>query len=197
MLKNIKEILILLLILIIGYQFLFPKEVEIEKPVITEVIKTDTAFVEVIKKETVYVPRWISRTDTLLIPVDVDTVAIIEDYYSEYTYVDTLKIDSIGYGYLEDTIFMNRISSRQVSWDYRIPIITNTIERTITLPPKREFHFYLGATVGGTQSEINYVGPSIGFKTKGDKFFTIGAGLVGSENIGMTMSAYYRFRPFR
>jgi len=197
MLKNIKEILILLLILIVGYQFLYPSKEIIEKPVIKTVITVDTTFIDIVKTDTVYVPTRIIKTDTVKIPITVDTLSIIRDYYTEYTYSDTLTVDSLGYGYLKDTIFMNRITSRIVSWDYSIPIITNTVETTITLPPKREFHFYLGATVGGSKQSINYFGPSLGFKTKSDKFFTLGAGIVGTDNIGMTFSAYYRFRPFR
>ena len=87
---------------------------------------------------------------------------------------------------------MNRISSRVVSWDYKIPIITHTTETTITLPPKREFQFYIGATIAGDKTAINYFGPSIGFKTRSNKIFTLGMGLVGSDNVGLTISAYYK-----
>lgn len=196
-LANLKEILILLLVLIVGYQFLFPKTVEIEKPVITEVVKTDTTFVNVVTRDTVYVPKFYTRRDTVLIPTDVDTISIIEDYYSEYVYTDTLAIDTLGYGYLEDVLFMNRIKSRKINWDYNIPVITTTIERTITLPPKREFQFYLGASIIGNQTELTYVGPNIGFKTKNDTFVSVGAGILGTGEIGMMISSYYRFRPFR
>jgi len=197
MLKNIREILILVLVVIIAYQFIFPSKEIIEKPVTETVIQTDTTYVEVTTTETVYLPRYITKNDTIRIPTVVDTLSIIRDYFTEYTYNDTLKVETFGYGYLKDTIFMNRIKSRTVSWDYKIPVITTTIETTITLPPRREFQFYVGATIGGDKTTINYFGPSIGFKTKSDKFFTIGAGIVGTDNIGMTFSAYYRFRPFR
>ena len=192
MIKNIREILILLLILLVAYQFIFPAKEIIEKPVIETITLTDTTYVTVNKTKTVYVPKYIIETQTVEIPSSVDTLQIIKDYYTEYVYSDTLTVDSLGFGYLKDTIFMNRISSRVVSWDYKIPIITHTTETTITLPPKREFQFYIGATIAGDKTAINYFGPSIGFKTRSNKIFTLGMGLVGSDNVGLTISAYYK-----
>lgn len=197
MLKNVKEILILLLVLIVGYQFIFPAKEIIEKPIITTITTVDTTYVNVVTMDTMYVPTEFVRRDTVMVPVEIDTVGIIKDYFSEYTYVDTLSIDQVGFGYLTDTIFMNRISSRSIRWDYTLPVITNTVETTITLPPRRESHFYLGATLVGTDTSINYFGPSIGFKTKGDTFFSLGAGVLGSGDVGITASAFYRFRPFK
>ena len=86
----------------------------IEPQVITKIeIKYDT--IQTIKET--YVPKWktkvvteivtetITETDTFQQPID--TLAILQDYYTKYFYQDTIKIDTIGYAVINDTITRN------------------------------------------------------------------------------------------
>jgi hypothetical protein len=138
---KIKDLIIAGLVIFIGvYILFFSPEDEPQEPIITTVTEIDTVFTEVLKEVPKYVPTYIDRVvrDTVEMPLDVDTLAIIEDYFARYIYSDTLKVDSLGFGYITDTVTENKIVERSVKWDYRIPSIRETITTTIQLPPKRK-----------------------------------------------------------
>jgi hypothetical protein len=88
----------------------------------------------------------------------------------------SIKIDSFGYVFLTDTITQNQIDSRKVKLDYKIPVITNTITNTITLPPKTQL--YVGFDIMGNKTNpVSYFGPSVILKTKKDKMYNLGVGM--------------------
>ena len=70
--------------------------------------KIDTVFIEKIIEVPKYVPKYITKVETITveIPADVDSLKIVEDYYSKYIVKDTLNltydfgpeitVDSIG-----------------------------------------------------------------------------------------------------
>ena len=126
--------------------------------------KTDTVFVEKEVKVTKYVPKYITKEviKEVEIPVDVDSLAIIKDYFSKITVKDTLNLaydfpevvtDSLGnkpsgdlgYGILTDVISQNRIESREIDWFFRIPTVYNTT--IVKELPKNEFYYGLGLGV--------------------------------------------------
>lgn len=190
--KDARNIVITVLVLIVAYKFLFPTQIEVEKPVITTITKTDTAFVTVKEEVPVYVPEIHRVIDTVYVPIDVDTLAVVEDYFREYIYTDTLQVDSLGIGIVEDTVTQNRIVSRSVNWDYKIPIITETVTTTIQLPPVKKNQIYLGATMNVDPLGINYIGPNLGFRSKNGTFITGGVGLTES-GLGYSFGMHYKF----
>ena len=126
--------------------------------------KTDTVFVEKEVKVTKYVPKYITKEviKEVEIPVDVDSLAIIKDYFSKITVKDTLNLaydfpevvtDSLGnkpsgdlgYGILTDVISQNRIESREIDWFFKIPTVYNTT--IVKELPKNEFYYGLGLGV--------------------------------------------------
>lgn len=124
------------------------------------------------------VPEYIQVPGELVV-VDVDTAAILIDYYSKAVYKDTLNTPYASI-YLTDTVTKNRIQARQWSAQLRIPEIT----RVEQLSLKKRNEVYAGfaimslpGTVGG---DVNFA-----FKNKKDQLFEIGIGLIGSEQ-------YYR-----
>ena len=56
--------------------------------------KIDTVFVDKIVEVPKYVPKYVDRVVEKIveIPADVDSLTIIEDYYSKYVVKDTLKL---------------------------------------------------------------------------------------------------------
>jgi hypothetical protein len=118
------------------------------------------------------------------LPPRIDTVEVIRDYYSKVIYKDTLKLkDSLGYITLTDTIFQNNISGREwVSHVNKITIKDVTIVKEL---PKNQF--YLGGLLNlNNKTGFTSVGPSVLFKTKKDRVFSVGAGL------GTNMTVYYQ-----
>ena len=139
-------------------------------------IKTKIEYITVEKKIPQYIPKWKTRVenkidiDTFL--TNVDTFAILKDYYSKYYYEDTLSLDTLGYVLIKDTISKNNITSRDINYKVLIPKIT--IEKTIYIN-KREF--YTGFGIIGNPQQINYIGAELLYKTKKKHAFSLGVGV--------------------
>ena len=112
-----------------------------------ELIKQTIDTVVVIKEVKVptYVPKYITKVKTVEveIPIDVDTLAIVEKYFATYQVKDTLNLSyefpngvtdslgnnpspNLGFGIITDNISQNSIISRDVDWTFKIPTIYNT-----------------------------------------------------------------------
>jgi hypothetical protein len=161
----------ILLLIILVMRMCQPTPQEPEPRII---IKTDTTWLKG-KDSIVYKlgPVRVIPGDTIY--KDVDTTAILKDYFSKIIYKDTLKIDTLGHIIVTDTISQNRIQNRQTILDYKIPLIKETI--TIYEPYKPKNQLYIGFTaIGSPTVPINYIGPDLTLKTKGDKLYNIGVG---------------------
>lgn len=155
--------------------------------------KTDTIFVEKEVKVTKYVPKYITKEviKEVEIPVDVDSLAIIKDYFSKVTVKDTLNLtyefptevtdslgakpdSSLGFGILTDVIPQNRIESREIDWFFRIPTVYNTT--IVKELPKNEFYYGFGLGVDQTNGLNNFSG-NVLFKTKKLNIYGLNLGL--------------------
>jgi len=155
--------------------------------------KTDTVFVEKEVKVTKYVPKYITKEviKEVEIPVDVDSLAIIKDYFSKVTVKDTLSLaydfppvvtDSLGnkpsgdlgFGILTDIISQNRIESREIDWFFKIPTVYNTT--IVKELPKNEFYIGLGTGIDQTNGLNNFSG-NILFKNKKMNIYGLNLGL--------------------
>ena len=131
--------------------------------------KIDTTVIETVKWDTLripevtYVPKWRTKYVTKTVPTDVDTAAILKDYYSLYYYSDTLEIDSIGNIVINDTVTQNKIVSRTPKVSISIPTITKeiTINNYIN---NREFYYGFG--IQGTTNQMNFIGGDLMYRTK-------------------------------
>lgn len=139
-----------------------------------EIVKTTIEYIPVDKEIPVYIPKWkekiITDIDTFL--VDVDTSAILADYYAKYYFVDTLSLDTLGYVLVEDTVTQNKITSRKVNYKVNIPKIT--IEKTIYV---NEREFYYGLGLAGNPKQLNYLGAEMLYKTKKKQAYGLGIGV--------------------
>lgn len=155
----------------------------IEKPVI--VTKIDTVWVEKPIEKLVYVP--VEKTLIKYLPgeikyIDVDTSAILEDYFSKRIFEDKIQLDSFGYVLVRDTVSQNKIISRTTEGKYKFPTITTTT--TITNPPIYKAKFFIGFDIEGNKTQpISYFGPNVTLVTKRDKLYSIGAGYGPNEEI--------------
>ena len=200
LIKRWREILILLLLGIIlflrgcgeDYGDKTLVEVDGEQYELLE-SKTDTVFVEKEVKVTKYVPKYITKEviKEVEIPVDVDSLAIIKDYFSKVTVKDTLSLaydfppvvtDSLGnkpsgdlgFGILTDIISQNRIESREIDWYFKIPTVYNTT--IVKELPKNEFYYGFGAGIDQTNGLNNFSG-NVLFKTKKLNIYGLNLGL--------------------
>jgi hypothetical protein len=166
--KNI----IIAILLIIVFLFLKDKSTYIGQPSV--IVDTDTVyqqktFTKFIKGKSI--PFVI--LDTTYISNEIhDTITIVKDYNQVKVYSDTMRIDSLGYAYIQDTISQNKIQGRGFSANFNLPTIT--ITKVIVPKPKNEV--YLGV-LGDLRAFDNKVGLglSLGYKTAKNGLFTINA----------------------
>ena len=162
--KGLKEIIIIILLLLIGGVVL-NKCSSSKKPIIVSEV-TDTTYIEVEKLVENYIPvvekEYIHITDTLYINdttiiregipfTTADTLAIVNEFFKKKQYVDSLETD-YGYVIVEDTIWQNRIYSRNWKYNFSIPEITTT--KTVMFEDN-PFKLYVGADTRIGFSETN------------------------------------------
>ena len=98
---------------------------------------------------------------------------------------DSLKIDSIGYVHVLDTVQKNLVIGRSFKYNLKYPII----KETITLPPVRKNQLYVGGEVEGSLTNlVSGVNAGLLFKNKKDQIFGLKAGLTpqGQPNVGIS-----------
>jgi len=208
--KYIKEIIIISLVVIIALQRgcgpdYGDKEIVKVDGKDYELIKqeTDTIFIEKEVQVTKYVPKYITKEviKEVEIPVDVDSLAIIKDYFSKVTVTETLNLDydfpkqvtdslgnkpasSLGYGILTDIISQNRIESREIDWFFKIPTVYNTT--IVKELPKLEFYYGFGLGMDQTNGLGNFTGNLL-VKTKKMNIYGLNIGM--SNQLG-------QYKPF-
>ncbi len=169
--KNIQTLLVVVLAVLLFYQNSCSSTPPVEPQTITEVVtRWDT--LKVATKE--YVPKYIKKTvvniDTFQAPID--TMSILRDYYAKYFYTDTIKVDSLGFIVINDTVTRNLISKRDVQSNIFIP--TTTITNTTYLY-KREL--FWGASISGNQEQIQSINGELMYVNKKRNAYGFGVGV--------------------
>lgn len=118
-------------------------------------------------------------TEYLVRPADVDTAAILKDFFAQVLYNDTMLV-KYGVVIIKDTISQNRIAGRSVMERFEIPTVTTIV--TKTLPPSREL--YLGGIIG------YQVGVGALYKDRKDQLF--GASMSLTQHGTLLGLSYYR-----
>lgn len=150
----------------------------------TKVVRVDTVYIPHdtssgwIHPEPVTITKWkhdtlevTGETITKYLPANIDTMAILKDYFATRFYKDSAHTD-YGWLYLEDSISQNRITSRKWASKMKVPIVTKTVE--VLAKPKNQFYGGLIAQ-GSTASPLNGFGLGLMLKTKSDKVYQLGA----------------------
>ena len=158
---------------------------------ITQVV--DTIYVPT--KQTVYKPGKTIYKETpvfVAMPREVDTVAILKDFYSKEVYKDTLKLnDGLGYVSVIDTVSQNKIIGRV--WNSQVNKIIVKDTKIVKKAPVNQL--YIGAVGGFDRVNIvNYVGPTLVFKTKKDKLYSLGIGYGTNKQISLPGGIFWKIK---
>lgn len=98
------------------YKYFSPKDVKYEERIV-KITKTDTVI------RTVTIPNIVVYRD---IPREIDTAAIIRDYFASVEYCDTVLQSPESSVMIRETVEQNRIAQREV----RLINVSTTITRT-------------------------------------------------------------------
>lgn len=178
--KDTKTLLIIILVIII---IILRQCNGKPSPIETVITKVETRWDTITETIPEYIPKWYSRVerDTIIDTVYIDTTKVLEDYFASYTYLDTLKNDSVTI-IINDTISQNKIKNRNVRYDILYPTKTVTIEHYLN---NREFYIgpRAGITYGGNNVGLSFVGIEGLFRSKKKMTTSIAVGI--NQNFGV------------
>lgn len=194
--KNYLYLIIGLLILVVLLQ-----RCSIDEPVVDPpVVKIDTVWVTrdslvyskpkiitIIKgtPEVQYVP------DTSYTKLVIQYKDLVDLYTAQNVFSDTLKIDSIGYVNVKDTITKNIIKGRSYNYNLKYPVVT----KTITLQPVPKTQVYVGGGLQGDQySMINQFSTGLLLKTKKDQIYGLYTGIDNDGRIQYGLQIYWKIK---
>lgn len=139
--------------------------------------KSDTEYIT--KTEKKYIKGEDIYHDTTIyveVPADVDTAAILAEFYAKNVFTDTFKIQ-YGKFVIRDTVQFNRVLGRSYYADLIVPVITNT--QIVKERPKVQVFAGVGAGVYGYN--ISDVSAHLFLKTKKNTLFGVGAGVFDNK----------------
>jgi hypothetical protein len=169
-----KEIVIVLLtavlIFFIGSDARYTKS---EPVIVTDTVYQQKTFTKFIKGNSI---PFVVLDTIYIIDRVTDTITIVKDYNQVKVYSDTMRIDSLGYAYIQDTISQNKIQGRGFSANFNLPTITITK----LIEPKSKNQLYLGfiGDLKHSNGQIG-IGGSIALKTAKNTLYTATATMNG------------------
>ena len=169
-----KDLVIVLLIAVLIF-FIFDDatSTKVEPIITTDTVYQQKTYTKYIKGKSI---PFVVLDTTYLIDEVHDTITIVKDYNEAKAYSDTIRIDSLGYAYIQDTISQNKIQGRGFSANFNLPTITITK----FIEPKRKNELYLGfiGDLRHSNGQIG-IGGSIAFKTAKNTLYVANATMNG------------------
>ena len=166
-------IIVLLITVLIFFILTDSRYTKIDPIIVKDTVYQQKTFTKFIKGNSIpfVILDTIYITDTIK-----DTITIVKDYNQVKVYSDTMRIDTLGYAYIQDTISHNKIQGRGFSANFNLPTITITK----LLEPKSKNQLYLGfiGDLKHTNGQIG-IGGSIALKTAKNTLYTATATMNG------------------
>jgi len=118
---------------------------------------------------------------------------LLRKYLALVEFKDTIKIDTLGYVSIIDTVNQNSLKGRSVRTYYKIPTVTITKTITHYDPPKAQLYYGFGLDLNQTFAPTGAHGGLI-LKTKKDQLIGIqvGTGINGGVNYGF--QSYWKIK---
>lgn len=165
------------------------------------VIKHDTAWtihdsliVKKLKiKETIHdtLPaEYIADTNYPKLKAQYDALVIA--YLAKNIYADTVKLDTLGYVAVADTVHKNEIHGRSYKYNYKIPTVTVTTTITKQAPPKGAL--FIGGGVTGNKNGLDVLQGGLLYKSKHDKVLGLHVGINGNSQVVYGIQSYWKIK---
>ena len=169
-----KDVVIVLLVAVLI--FFIASEARYTKTdpiIIADTVYQEKTFTKFIKGKSI---PFVVLDTIYLVDKVTDTITIVKDYNQAKIYSDTIKIDSLGFAYIQDTISQNKIQGRGFSANFNLPTITITK----LIEPKSKNQLYLGF-IGDLRHDNKQIGigGSIALKTAKNTLYTATATMNG------------------
>lgn len=150
--------------------------------------------VPVIKRDTSYLPidiQYLPSPDYIVLKSRFE--ALVKEHTVRNIYSDSLRLDSVGYIIINDSVQFNKLFNRSYKYHYEIPNITKTI--TIVEHPKKTNQIYIGGGILGNKTE-GVAGAELGLllKNKKDQIYGIKVGSDIRGNILYGVQGYWKIK---
>lgn len=169
-----KDVVIVLLVaVLIFFIFSDAKYTKTDPIIIADTVYQQKTFTKFIKGNSI---PFVVLDTIYLIERVTDTIKIIADYSRVYSYSDTIRIDTLGYAYIQDTISQNKIQGRGFSANFNLPTIT--ITKLIEKKDKNQLYLGFIGDLKHSNGQIG-IGGSIALKTAKNTLYTATATMNG------------------
>ena len=195
--NNILSIAILILAVIIVLQRSNSSPDIIEKPIVIRdtvwqkkdsVIYTSPKVVQTIPIKIIsekYLPD--PNYDKLLLQYQ----ELVKLHLSKNVQKDSVKIDSIGFVKVIDTVQNNIVQNRKWEYNIKYPII----KETVIQPSKKVNQLYIGGGLQGNQYNIiNSINGGILYKNKKDQIYGLSVGINTNGQVVYGVSSYWKIK---
>ena len=135
-------------------------------------------------------PEYIADTNYPKLKAQYD--ALVVAYLAKNIYADTVKLDTLGYVAVADTLHKNELLGRSYKYNYKIPTVTVTTTITKQAPPKGAL--FVGGGVTGNQNGLNLLQGGLLYKSKQDKIFGLHIGLNNNSQVIYGLSSYWKIK---
>lgn len=169
-----KDVVIVLLVAVLI--FFIASEARYTKTdpiIIADTVYQEKTFTKFIKGKSI---PFVVLDTIYLVDKVTDTITIVKDYNQAKVYSDTIKIDSLGFAYIQDTISQNKIQGRGFSANFNLPTIT--ITKLIEKKDKNQLYLGFIGDLRHSNGQIG-IGGSIALKTAKNTLYTATATMNG------------------
>lgn len=123
-------------------------------------------------------------------------MGLVDKYLATNIALDSIRIDSIGYVRILDSISKNMVVGRSVTYKLKYPTIKEIITKTVTIPEEKRRQVYIGGGVfvdPVTTDNILFKNANAGLLYKSKKDQIIGAGVQwDGKTINYGLSTYLK-----
>jgi hypothetical protein len=118
--------------------------------------------------------------------------ALVIAYLVKNIYADTVKLDTLGYVAVADTVHKNEIHGRSYKYNYKIPTVTVTTTITKQAPPKGAL--FIGGGVTGNKNGLDVLQGGFLYKSKYDKVLGLHVGINGNNQVVYGIQSYWKIK---
>jgi len=118
--------------------------------------------------------------------------ALVSAFLVKNIYADTVKLDTLGYIAVADTVYKNEIYNRSYRYSYKIPTVTVT--NTITKYAPAKGALFMGGGIAGNKNGIELLQGGFLYKSKKDKVFGLNLGINGNSQIVYGLQSYWKIK---
>ena len=116
--------------------------------------------------------------------------ALVIAYLAKNIYADTVKLDTLGYVAVADTVHKNNLQNRSYKYNYKIPTITVTNIITKQAPPKGAL--FIGGGVTGSKNGLELLQGGLLYKSKYNKVLGLHIGINGNSQVVYGIHSYWK-----